>query len=485
MTSRGAIVVLLCVLLSAARADNSVHILSKYSHQLITSSTLNWIPHTHYDSNKDFVIGAFVKYEQAEDGTYNNQADRVESTKGVVFVCRALHTGIWVTGWNIKGEKRCVVSLLGYVKAYERFELLENVDSAARVGWVGWDKYHQVPVGAVATEKMYVARHVVPDSEGDESTSNFTHYVGTFNPTDRLGTITYVKDNDREESAESGEVLVETEPTHYELTSVKLNFAKKRIFKRIPLVLGEAVLSNPNDKPVKVAEAFGYAYNYTLYWGQGHAILKGLNTSVTLINKTRLPDIVWGIEEKENRTSVHTVEVILEPGTAVNVTLRANYTDMEVPYTGKIVSHYEDGTGMSRPISGIRREETMFDVHPEIGPIYFLQNQSLVPTTEPPTTTTEPTTTTVIAALGAVHDIFHGQEDEKQTVEEIDEETRNPDENMIIPPKKSDTTNMQSDDGGPLSLKDKVEGPSSAAGGFGRCDFVLGSLLVMALTRIT
>lgn len=46
------------VLLLLTNADNSVHILSKY-HQLITSTTLNWLPRTHYDRSKEIVIGGF------------------------------------------------------------------------------------------------------------------------------------------------------------------------------------------------------------------------------------------------------------------------------------------------------------------------------------------------------------------------------------------------------------------------------------------
>lgn len=45
------------VLLLLTNADNSVHILSKY--QLITSTTLNWLPRTHYDHLKEIVIGGF------------------------------------------------------------------------------------------------------------------------------------------------------------------------------------------------------------------------------------------------------------------------------------------------------------------------------------------------------------------------------------------------------------------------------------------
>ena len=58
--------VCLSSLLLLVRADNSVHILSKYQNgQLITSSMLNWIPDSQYSASKDFVIGGFEIVENS------------------------------------------------------------------------------------------------------------------------------------------------------------------------------------------------------------------------------------------------------------------------------------------------------------------------------------------------------------------------------------------------------------------------------------
>lgn len=99
---------------------------------------------------------------------------------------------------------------------------------------------------------------------------------------------------------------MEIEPIYYELDSVRLNIAKSRTPKRTPKVIGNAIMLNNANGSAEMAEAFSYSYNYTLYWGQGHAILKGLNTSITLQNKTKLPDIIWGIEERKKVTDLHT-----------------------------------------------------------------------------------------------------------------------------------------------------------------------------------
>lgn len=155
----------------------------------------------------------------------------------------------------------------------------------------------------------------------------------------------------------------------------------------------------------------------------------------------------------------YSVEIYLEPGTAVNVTLKANYMDMEVPYTGELISHYEDGQQRSRDISGMRREETMRDITPEFSPIYFISNFSIVPTTlAPPTTRGTTGTTTSLKSSSTFTSSSTGYSKSGATSDETtpdmsikeDEE----DENLIIPPRKSDP-GMQNDDGGPLSLKNK------------------------------
>ncbi|XP_053987878.1 protein unzipped [Hylaeus volcanicus] len=442
------------VQLLLTNADNGVHILSKY-HQLITSTTLNWLPRAHYDSSREIVVGGFESVD-SEDESYNK----------ALYVCRVLHTTVWVAGSQRGDEKRCTVTIHGNVQSYDKYELLENVDNAARVNWEHWDKYKPTPIGAVATEKMFVARHVVHNDEETGIAPRYTHYIGTLNSNDNLGTISYVRDDGTEATVKYGDVLVETEPIYYDLTRVKLTWPKKRVIKRIPHILGEATISNNGPEAANMGQAFGYTYEYSAYWGQGHAILKGLNTSITLTNGTVLPKIVWGLMETNNRTDVYTVEVFLEPGTGINVTLKANYTDMDVPYSGTLISHYEDGETKSRVINGIRREETMFDVKPEFGPIYFLSNYSLVPTTTVPPTTPVPITTPMSQDLS--------KDSPRRYMDNEDH-----DENMIIPPKKSDMSNMQSDDGGPLSLKNKVDVSHS-----GTCLHRLNMILIPLLTII-
>lgn len=110
-------------------------------------------------------------------------------------MCRVLHTTVWVAGSQKGDDVRCTVTIHGSVQSYDKYELLENVDNAARVNWEHWDKYKSTPIGAVATEKMFVARHAVhSDKDAADATPRYTHYIGTLNSYENLGTISYVKD---------------------------------------------------------------------------------------------------------------------------------------------------------------------------------------------------------------------------------------------------------------------------------------------------
>lgn len=127
------------------------------------------------------------------DNSFNNQAEKSER-KRPLYVCRVLHTTVWVAGTQRGDEQRCTVTIHGSVQSYDKYELLENVDNAARVNWEHWDKYMPTPIGAVATENMFVARQAVHnDKEVAGETTRYTHYIGTLNSNDNLGTISYVR----------------------------------------------------------------------------------------------------------------------------------------------------------------------------------------------------------------------------------------------------------------------------------------------------
>jgi len=161
---------------------------------------------------------------------------------------------------------------------------------------------------------------------------------------------------------------------------------------------------------------------------------------------------------------------------------------MEVPYSANLISHYEDSTTISRMISGTRQEETLFDITPEFGPIYFLSNFSLVPTTvPPPTTTTDPSTTTLMTTMTVPTTM---KQDSSRTTHrhQTDDSDIDHDENLIIPPKKTDiSTGMHNDNNTPLLLKVEVQygGATSVAFQSSLLTLVIPLLLLLILHKIT
>jgi hypothetical protein len=102
-----------------------------------------------------------------------------------------------------------------------------------------------------------------------------------------------------------GEVLMETEPVRYELMGLQFEEWRKKVSRK-PRVLATKVLSNiAFISPVHVDSALAYDSEYSLYWGQGKAILKGLPTSVRFANGTLIGDFKWGIPEMEQRKNVY------------------------------------------------------------------------------------------------------------------------------------------------------------------------------------
>jgi hypothetical protein len=115
----------------------------------------------------------------------------------------------------------------------------------------------------------------------------------------------FFSQNGKAQHFADGEVLVETEPVRYELMSLQFEEWRERVLRK-PQVLASTVLSNAAATfLVHVDSALAYDSEYSVYWGQGKAILKGLPTSVRFANGTLIGDFKWGIPEMEQRKDVY------------------------------------------------------------------------------------------------------------------------------------------------------------------------------------
>lgn len=306
-------------------------------------------------------------------------------------MCRAKINSVWVPGQLRPQKSVCVVSLYKKVSEYKQFEVLVSIESSSRLSWVHKDKYTLTAQGAVTSGdnvlKTYIARRSANSHNMDGS---LTHLVGKYVPSENLGVFYLVDQNNDEFRVEDGEILVETEPIEYEFKSIKLERHRGRYPKQLR-ELGHAILKNEENSLQHVASVITYTYDYSLYWGKGHGILTGLPFNVTLPNGTVIQGS-WGMPREEERSETAPVEKYLEPGTAVNVTLYGNYTESEIPYNATVVAVYKDKETREINIRDTKRENLMKDVVAHFSPVYFIHNNSHVPTT---TTTTQATTTTI------------------------------------------------------------------------------------------
>lgn len=121
-------------------------------------------------------------------------------------------------------------------------------------------------------------------------------------------------------------------------------------------------------------------------------------------------------------------------------------------YTMTLILHYEDDAMMWRMISGIRQEETLFDIMLEFGSVYFLSNYSIMPITAP-----SPITTIAVTRMMQLQETMHRFQQVGNVADMV-----NHDENLIEPKKIDISINMQND-GGPLSFENKGDYFSACA----------------------
>lgn len=338
------------------------------------------------------------------EGGEGNDNDIVKDHKEPVYICRAKVTSIWVTGQLRPKNHVCVVSLYKKVEEYKQFEILINIDHGARLSWVGKNKYTNIPQGAVTSGENVLRTFVSrKPTDSEKKASSLTHYVGTFYPSENLGVYHLVDENNSEISFEEGEILVETEPVAYEFKQLKFRRTGRRFPKR-KLTLAQTILKNDENGLQKVDSVMTYNYSYFLGWGKGHGMQTGLPFTVFLPNGSKVEGM-WALPKSEDKVETVPVEKYLEEGTAVNITLVGNYTEMEVPYTATVVAIYKDGERLEFTIDDIKRENKVIDVAFDFSPVYFLHNNSHVPTTTTTTTSTTTTTTTTAKSTSTTQEI--------------------------------------------------------------------------------
>ncbi|KAJ8918184.1 hypothetical protein NQ315_014050 [Exocentrus adspersus] len=391
------LLLMLLLKLLKVHGDHSVHILSENLEQYVTSTTLEWVPSNGYDDSllSNAVIAAYQTVEEPtpnEPGEDEGQETSLNTINKPVYVCRAKINSVWVSGQLRPMKYVCVVSLYRKVSEYKQFEILMSIEGSSRLSWIHKNKYTLISQGAVTSGdnilKTYIARR---SANSHNREGSLTHIVGKYTPSENLGVFHLVDQNNYELQFEDGEILVETEPITYEVKSIKFDRFRGRHPKSFK-ELGQAILKNEEKGLQHVASVISYKYEYSVFWGKGHGLLTGLPFVVILPNGTQTKG-AWAVPRQEVKSEVAPIEKYLEPGTAVNVTLCGNLTESEIPYNATIVAIYKDGEKREIAVRDTKRETKMLDIVAYYSPIYYLHNNSHVPTTTTTTTTTTTRTT--------------------------------------------------------------------------------------------
>lgn len=141
---------------------------------------------------------------------------------------------------------------------------------------------------------------------------------------------------------DSGEILTTFEPVQYELHDMK--FLKTNLKEtRNRTLLGSAMLSNEGDSTNDAGVFLGYGYDVVRNLGHAEGIARSINTTV-FVSKEPVQSFFWGIQQNDHVEKTKGVSSILQPGTALNVTLWGNYTRKEGSYHANLVIHWSDGS---------------------------------------------------------------------------------------------------------------------------------------------
>lgn len=464
---------LLLSLVPWVTADDSVKV--KLNSQTVTSSTLKWTVPNNGQVPENAVVGS-LEYVLAEGITEQDLLQNISAKAAIrerkIYVCRAKVNSKPIPGALIEkspGKFICVVALVTQVHQKEKYEVLQNVDKAARLIWENWEKSIDVPNGAILSGEYYISHSTSLSFKmlPNDVNLGMLYLMGKIEQNLGIfGKMSVVTENNEViQDVSNGQVLVEKEPIMYELTLRKLITNRMKVNWRNTTVLGETTLRNDDPNEMKAEAVITYAWKYISSWGFGRAMLKGLTTTIFLLNSSSVENITWGLPFEEERNGIEKVESMLPTGTASHVQVIGDYLEIEVPYKAVLLSVFNDSTMMNRTVEWTWRYTTLMDVRTIYGPLYYIHNNTLVPTTTTTTTesppTTTPSTTTMTNEIIKTTINQTSKNDDKKTTSGVKEDMQNDQNNALE-----------------LNKGDESERTGSGSRCFSHSSFIVNTLLI-------
>ncbi|XP_055529404.1 protein unzipped [Wyeomyia smithii] len=371
--------------------------------QTVTSSTLSW---EKFNGEKSQLQYAVMSYNPAEHPRSKELMDG-EQLSHASYVCRIQIEGIYCAGQTHMEDTStiCTASLQSDIRRHRTFELLVNRGGGGKLKWQAWNKYRAEKFpGAVSASNGKVDDYYVARFRLDHHGHHHPYIVGNYDPSEKLGGRIFAPLPGAPDTLEheSGDILVEIEPVQYELRNIRPN-KLRTVIKKNTTILGSTILSNEEDITNQAETVITYDYAKVTSYGRQAGVGNGVPTKVIDFRTQQPVDMYWGVELTERKFETKAINTILQPGTAINVTLLGNYTEMEAPYVANLKAYYDDNSDpVTRKLNGYLMSKDMEDVKIEFSPIYWMENGTLVPTTTTTTTTTTTSTTEATTTNEAV-----------------------------------------------------------------------------------
>lgn len=293
--------------------------------------------------------------------------------------CRARENAVWIPGALIEGQ--CHVPFFTRVRKADSFQVLTSEDDSARLELVAWDALVALPMKIVSSPNMLLA----VSGGGGGIPSNLPGYVEPDSKT------AYFLHEDKVEELREGLLLTEVEPIEYRLMDVHLSSIENPLNSKVELEKFQ--LENHYNEPKMITREVLFNSTHVVYFGQTKGTFVNLPTNVSG------PDIFpvtirWGISNDYHQIRTHTVAYELPPHSIVNVTLVATVRHLDGPYTGRLISIYEDGIELERNIEGLHREKKLAQLNADFGHVVSLLNGSRLEEWPPKSTILLHSTTT-------------------------------------------------------------------------------------------
>ena len=268
-----------------------------------------------------------------------------------------------------------------------RFELLINVDRAARLEWKPYSRYAGVPEGAVAAvdessasvvgdNDIFIGRHL------SHSTSTISWLPGSIEVPRRSANfgvmrVFNAKGNMSEEN--SGDILVEVEPVRYELElHASLPDDEPQRTKKVlrsDVVLAQSSLfrfDEGKDTEARMQKVLSYEYEKSEYYGQVPGMLRALPTTIRLPNGQG-QSVLWGLAEKSQQHETIMVGHALKHFRAVDVSVVGVRITEETPYRATLSAIFPDGSRRQRRIDGVVQRIYLDNIRPEYSRVYHIK----------------------------------------------------------------------------------------------------------------